>query len=150
MAKIATKSITGNELTISFVGAGTLDVNLFDMSEDMIQRLAMHGLSQKLGDSYSGALSGKDAERLAQEVYERLKKDIWASRSSTGSLAAEVLARAVGVDIATAAAKWAEMDDKTKASVKKHPSYQVARAEILAERAAATKTSTPALTLDNL
>lgn len=150
MAKIATKTISGNELTIAFVGAGSLDVNLYEMSESMVQRLAMHGLSQKLGDSYSGAMSGEEAERLALEVYERLKKDVWASRASTGGLAVEILARAVGVDVGTAAAKWAGMSDKEKAQVKKHPSYQAARAEILAERAAASQATTPALTLDDL
>ena len=76
MAKVATKEVQDNGVKITFSDADStvLDMGLDELTEDMVKQLALHGLSQKVGDSYSG--SGKDldeAVKLAQGTWERLK-----------------------------------------------------------------------------
>jgi hypothetical protein len=77
---------------------------LADLSQDVVTRLAVHGLAQKIGDSYAGA--GEESDPLAAakawiaETVDQLKKGDWRVAAVGGgpraSLLAKALARATG------------------------------------------------------
>ena len=125
-AKIATKTVSDEGLKIAFEGGQELVVNLSDLSSEIQTQLALHGLSQKIGDSYAG--SGGDVEeafKLASGVAERLKAgEFKATRESTGGGRVTDLARALaevaGVELSDAVAKLEEMGKVPKAGLKKN------------------------------
>lgn len=140
MAKKATKKIEGDILTIDFPAEGkTLTVDINELPPEIVSRLAMHGLSQKAGDSYAGADEGECYDK-ASGVVEDLKKGEWTSRvAASGPKAtqlAEALAAATGKTIEEAAAKIESLDDEQKAALRKHPQIKVKLAEIKAAKAA--------------
>ena len=79
-------------------------VLLKDLPEDMVTRLAVHGLAQKIGDSYAGA--GEESDPLAaartwiKETVDQVRKGEWRVAAVGGgpraSLLAKALARATG------------------------------------------------------
>ena len=59
--------------------------NLHDLSEVMIKRLALHGLSQKLGDSYANASAdGSDPRERANSVWANLSNNEWGTERGGG------------------------------------------------------------------
>lgn len=58
---------------------------LNDLSEVMIKRLALHGLSQKLGDSYANASAdGSDPRERANGVWDNLSNNEWGTERGGG------------------------------------------------------------------
>jgi hypothetical protein len=92
-------------------GDGTEQViGLSDLSSDMRDLLALHGLEQKIGDAYAGALDavadGRAPDRItyakaqAAAVIANLKAAIWASRESAGpSRLARAVAEVMGISV---------------------------------------------------
>lgn len=117
------------EAGVQFVdaaGAVLGAVLLSDLSKDMLARLALHGLSQKIGDSYAGAA---DAENPTQYIKDAIRETIqqvvngeWRVTSPGGirvSLLARALARATGKTVEEAQAvvdHYSELGDDGKPS----------------------------------
>lgn len=129
MAKVASKVINDNGVEIKFGEAESpvevLAMGLEELSEDMVKQLALHGLSQKVGDSYSGVGGNvEEAVSLATGVWERLKAgEFRASRESSGGAGrvsdlARALAEVAGVDLSAAVEKLAEMTKEEKKGLK--------------------------------
>ena len=144
MARKTSKKIEGDVITISFPDAPTEDtvvVDLNNLPENIVQRLAMHGLSQKLGDSTAGAELEECHERVSA-VAEALKDpDGWTTRvpGAAGprtTQLAEALAAATGKDIAEAAQIVADLDDDGKKDLRAHPQIKSELAKIKAAAAA--------------
>ena len=138
-------------LTIAFANGQTLSADINDFDENMWNKLTMHGLSQKLGDSYAGAESVDSAYATCSALLDQLKSGVWAAKSSRGGIVAEALARATGKPLEEAIAAIAKMEKPAIAALKKHPAWMKAKAEIEMERAKALSTdATEALSLDDL
>lgn len=141
-----------------FADGDTREISLSDLTPEIVQNLALHGLSQKGGDSYAGA--GTEADPLAtakanlDAVLENLKAGNWTVRTGgtagpRATMLAEAVARATGkeleecVEMVTelrtkAEAEDASDDDKKRfQALKDHPAVKSALSDIRAERAAA-------------
>lgn len=146
--RLAKKVVDAEKGTVSFVFAPDTDkarnitATLASIPTNIITRLALHGLSQKCGDSYAGAANDGEAEEAVKAVLEDLVAGNWsASRVGVGGVKVavfvEALARASGQNIEEAGELVSAMSDEEKATAKKHPAIKAAMAAINAERAAA-------------
>ena len=115
-----------------------VSVNINDIPADIISRLAMHGLSQKLGDCYAGADDGEHYGRFAA-VLKDLTEGNWSTRVASGSprttQLAEALAAATGKTLEEAAAKLETLDEDAKKGLRAHPQIKVELANIKARKA---------------
>lgn len=133
---IAKKVITNKALTFLWADETSTTILFEDFSDDMDERAKAHGYSQKLGDSYSGAVSVYDAKERFKAVLDGLLQNDWNRKGvSSGGLWVEALARATGETLEDALESWNSADDAKKAAIKKHPDLLKAKAEIELERA---------------
>ena len=141
MAKKASKKVTDSGVEITFESGEVVAVQLSDLSEGIITKLALHGLSQKVGDSYAGAELA-EAHELAGNVIERLVAGEWTQAREGGgtsrvSMLVEALAAATGKDNDEALEVVKGMSEDQKKELKKHPAIAKELATIAAERAVA-------------
>jgi len=148
---IAKKVVENTVLTFQWADGTETMIDLSMFPKEIIERAALHGLSQKLGDSYSGAEG--DVQRafvMFKETLDALHSGDWNRKGggiSSGGIWVEALVRATGSDMETVLAKWNEMDEAEKAAIKKHDAVRLAKAQIELERAKAKAKDAPALTL---
>jgi len=139
MAKKATKKVDGDVISITFEHGEALEVNLANIPAEIQQRLAMHGLSQKLGDSYAGCEVEEAAEK-ANAVAKDLLEGNWSTRVAASgprtTQLAEALAAATGKTLEEAATAIEAMDDEVKKDLRKHPQIKVELTRLKAESAA--------------
>ncbi len=161
MVKKATKTVENGAVSIDFVNDSNLTVSLTDLPDEIKTRLACHGLSQKLGDSYAGAESVDDAYASACRVRDELLAGNWSAPRASGggairtTLLAEALARVATVGLRStnpnadeitveqAREVLEEMDDDDKKSLRKDAGIQKVIAEIKLERATKEAESVP-------
>lgn len=141
---IASKQIADDMsgVTLNFSDDAEITVNLDDLDEDIVRHLALHGLSQKLGDSYSGESDVAVARAKAQAVADRLSSGDWRATREGGAGGritdlAHALAALTGKEISEAAAVIEGMEKEEKKALRAHPQIKVKLAEISAERAKA-------------
>lgn len=148
MAKKATKSISEDGNVLSFVfaeeGVDDLVATITELSEDIISRLAMHGLSAKMGDSYAGADTVSDARESAAKVLEELSAGNWTTRVAGAggprvTQLAEALVRVAGargkeLTLEQAVEALGGMPDEQKKGLRKSPEIKQALAEIKIEK----------------
>ena len=98
----------------------------------------MHGLSQKLGDSYAGCEADEAFEK-ANGVATDLLAGNWSTRVAASgprtTQLAEALAAATGKSVEEAATVLEQMDDDQKKDLRKHPQIKVELAKIKAANA---------------
>ena len=66
-----------NELVAFAFENEMVEFRLADLSAEMVTRLALHGLSQKLGDSYADSTKITDPQSAASVVWENLLEGNW-------------------------------------------------------------------------
>ena len=139
MAKnnIAKKKVEGTTITWTWADGKKSIVKIDDFAEELIERSAVHGISQKLGDSYSGAKSVDEARIAFDSVFVALKAGDWNRKGTgTGGIWLESIARAIpGVTLEQLLAKWDSFSDEKQKTMKGHPDTKLAHAQIVAERA---------------
>jgi hypothetical protein len=147
--KIATKAVAEDlsGVTVTFEDDNTVSVLLSDLSDEIVTQLALHGLSQKLGDSYSGEANLAVAKGKAEAVAGRLAKGDWkAVRESSGggriSDLAQALATVTGRTLEEAVAVIENMDKEKKSALRKHPAVNAETKRIALARAEASVTGT--------
>src|SRR3990172_663049 len=142
--EIAKKSVDldNGSVTFAFADAGEdITVSLSKVPEANQNRLALHGLSQKCGDSYAGAESVAEARESVLGVQEMLYSGEWSTRAPgepRTAVLAEALSRAQGITIEEAkkgleaidaADKLLPETDKNKGAVRKalnaHPAIRM-------------------------
>jgi len=128
-------------ITFEFASGETEKVSPGDFSAEIQKQLMTHGLSQKLGDSYSGEDTDK-CHAVFLGVKKNLEDGNWSARSGGGggprvSQLAAALARVTGEPIEKCVEKLSALDDDKKKAVQAHPDIQLAIAEIKQEAAAA-------------
>lgn len=138
--KVASKTKLDNGISIEFADKGKTvgAFNLKELSADMVKQLAIHGLSQKLGDSYA-SLGGDipAAINAVQGVWENLKKGLFVSRSASGGgLFVEAISRIKKVSIEQAGEMIAKLDEDNIETLKANPQVKAMMTVIRGERAA--------------
>lgn len=134
---------------VVFPDGNTERVALSDLPAEVVTRLAVHGLSQKLGDSYASAGQQENplafAKQRVADVAAQLREGDWRVTSEGGTtvtLLGRALARATGQTEEAAMAKIREREegdeDEGKAfkkALRAHPDIKKATADIKAEDA---------------
>lgn len=127
----------------------TVELGLRDLSPEMIERLALHGIAQKLGDATSSFSKTEDyhaAFGAMQTVADNLIAGVWASRGGSGtSDLATALAELQGLAIEDAEEVVALMDEEQMKQVKAHPQVKLKIAEIQKRRLEAAAKTAPSL-----
>lgn len=143
--KVIHEDLSG--VTIEFTDGSTLTTRLDELSPEIVTQLALHGLTQKKGDSYAGEQDVTVARGKAQAVKDRLVAGDWkAVREGGGggriSDLAQALAEITGRTVEEAVTIIEGMEKADKAGLRKHPKVKVklrqlelARAEAAAEKA---------------
>lgn len=143
MAKVATKTIDEAKLTVTFKFSNgeTIPVDVREFPDPIADRLLLHGVAQKIGDSYASAPDVASAINAAKETISNLLSGNWtAGRTSSGvNLLVEALARATGRDLVECIETLAGMDEDAQKALRKHPAIKAAMDAIRAERSAAVK-----------
>lgn len=135
--KVAKKSVSGDVVKIVFANGKTVEADINKLSPEIIRRLAVHGLSQKLGDTYAGAKGDVNVAIAGVEgTWEALLEGNYNRRGGGGvSILAEAVARVQGVDIDDVYETLKEMDEEQQKAVAAHPAIKAEMAAIKAERA---------------
>ncbi len=158
MTKKVVNAETGR-IDFQFDDGSTESFELSKTRADIQNRLALHGASQKIGDSYAGA--GDEADPLAyakeavKDTIAQLYAGDWRVTAAGGpriSDLATALSQISGKTLEECVARVGEMTDEAKKVARKHPAVAAKLAEISAQKAAAKATklaaaaaSTPAL-----
>lgn len=152
MAKIASKSKSASAVTFSFEdkAKSTIVASLAELPDSMITELALHGLSQKIGDSYSGVKVVSEALASAKAVWENLKKGQFNSHSSGSGILAEAVARIKGISIEEAQEAIAQLDEEAEDKLRKNDRVKAVVTVIRGERAAGKLGSSDEDGLDGL
>lgn len=137
--KVVLEDLSG--VAFQFAHGTEITVMIADLPEDTVANLICHGLSQKLGDSYSGAKDSEEAQSFLEKVLQRLKDGEWkAAREGGGggrgvSQLVEALHRATGKPIEDCNATIDAMDDDAKKGLRAHPEIKAQLAQIKLEKA---------------
>lgn len=140
MAKIAVKEVSDQGVKFAFTDGVIVEQILSDLPDSIVRQLALHGLSQKGGDSYSGADSVEEARGLLQKVLENLKNGNWSAARAAGEGGkvtdlARALAEVTGKDLGEVVTKLDEMSKADKMARRKHPAVAAVIARLANERA---------------
>jgi hypothetical protein len=141
-ARIATKLIDpeAGTVTFDFTHGESSVYALSDLPAHIQTQLALHGISQKGGDSYSGEKEPREAKASADEVWARLVSGEWVVRRqrSEGSVTLTIEAVAALQNRTTEEIFkiWENLDDETKKEVRADPGVKAKMAEIKAIRLA--------------
>ena len=149
---VKTVDLEGQAVSFAFANGNTVEARLTDFNKEILSQLALHGLSQKGGDAYSGEKDPQEAANLTLEVLDRLKAGEWGVKRQKGegsiTLTIEAIARLKQKDPSEIKTKYDAMSDEVKKSVRADPNVKAMVATIKAERAAAkAKSSETADTL---
>lgn len=141
IAKKVVDEETGT-VTFAFTNGRKLVADVNRMPRDIVNRLALHGISQKGGDSYASANEKgwtiDDCFDEATRVIENLYNGIYNAKGggSGTTILAEALARVTGETVEEAAAVIAGMSEDQVKDLGKHVDIKAAVLKIKAERAA--------------
>lgn len=147
MASIATKALDFDNKAVEFTFAGeetpTL-VSLADFPEEIQLHLALHGLSQKLGDSYASAKGEVvKAKELFSAVIAQLTSGEWRAARGEGEAKprstelVEALARIKNLAVADVAKALAAYDKDKLKTLRSNGRVKAVIAVIRAEKAQA-------------
>lgn len=146
MATIATKVIDLESKVVEFTFAGDapIAVALSDFSEETLTHATLHGLSQKLGDSYGGTKGDvAEAKKRFEATLAQLKAGNWIAARGEGetkprtSELAEAIARIKGIDVAVVAANLAKASDEERKALRGNERVKATIVVIRAEKAQA-------------
>jgi hypothetical protein len=153
MAKFATKEIRSDEngiatgVRFAFKDGTILDCELEAVSLSQASRLAAHGLSQKIGDSYASLGKVEECVEAAGDMWARLKAGDWTGTRAAGGMTVQAIANVLGKDIEDVKETWATLSGKEKAGITKDPRVG---AEVARLRAAALEKKESSLDLDTI
>lgn len=144
--KFCDKDFDPENLSVEFTfGNGeTLTLLRSEVSDEIWNRAALHGILQKAGDSYAGAKGDYGVGVSAcRSVLDGLRKGVWNAGREEGEgkpklqELAEAMARIKQLAVDVALTKVAALDDDTRKALRAHPQVKLAVAQIRAEKAAA-------------
>lgn len=137
MARKISREVNPEAGTIKFLveGKDPILVSLDDVAQ-LARRLALHGLSQKIGDSAAGAETTDEAYKALQDTTADLMAGNWTTRVSTGVARTSYLARAIaeykGCDVNAAKAAIDRLEEAGEAGEAKLKEIRKALKPIIA------------------
>lgn len=136
-------SVEAGTVTFDFENGKSAAFDLSKVSPEIMRRLALHGASQKVGDSYAGAGESADpaayAEQAVAETIAQLYAGDWRVTAAGGprvSDLATAIARLSGQSVEAVTEQLAKASDEQKKELRKHPQVAATLAAIKAENAA--------------
>lgn len=134
-------------IEIAFTDGRSVKVEFESLSPAIMEKLAAHGLAQKLGDSYSGVKGNIDeAYAECSSVADALLQGEWNRRGEgVGTILAEAIANLTGKKLAEVIAKLSEKSKEERDEIAKDVRVKAEVARIRAERltARAAEVDTP-------
>jgi len=128
--------------SITFGDGTSMDFEMSKLPQEIIKTLSLHGLMQKLGDSYAGAKGDFAAAKASvSQVWDQLVAGQWRAARAAGEAKprttelAAAIARVTGKDLLEVQQKVADADDAKRKAWRALPAVAAAIAEIRAERA---------------
>ena len=140
LAKLTPEDVGGKARSVIFLlGNGVQVVGcLDDYTPAMIERLAIHGLSQKVGDSAAGYAKDRDfhgAFGALHTTADNLRNELRSNRTGGGtSDLVQALSDLQNVQLDQAQAMVDAMNEEQLSSIKKHAAVKDAIAKIVAKR----------------
>lgn len=134
MAKICKKIVKDSSVEFHFINGTEITVEIDKMTKPMLDRLLLHGIAQKVGDSYAGALSVEEAITNCQNVIDQLYNDTWTTKRQSTSIWIDALMRVLQIDHSEALEQWNDLSDDQRKEMQKHPQLKAAKMAIDAER----------------
>lgn len=143
-AKFASKEydMDAKSVGITFGNGEKVDFELDRCSDEIKLQLALHGASQKIGDSYAGAKGNfVEAKASAQDVVDQLYAGVWrASREDDArprlAELAEAIARIKNVPLESATAAVEKGTEDQRKQWRSNAKVKATIAQIRAEKAA--------------
>lgn len=146
--RVPKASVTNEGLVLKFEFANGNEFRFgySDLTEELRIRAAMHGLEQKIRDSYAGAKSADEAQGLAEKVIDTLREGKWnagradggPSEDSLDLLAQAVVnayaAQGVAKDLAAMRTALEALDKAGRAKIRAKGSVMIELAKIKAAR----------------
>lgn len=151
LGKLTPEDHGGKARSIVFtLGNGSQIVaGLDEVPAEMIERLALHGLSQKIGDAAANYSKERDflgAFGGMSQVWDNLRAGVWANRAGGGtSDLVAAIAKIKGVSLEEAQAAVDKATEEQVAGLKKHPAVKAEIAKIIAARAKEASKTAPSL-----
>lgn len=151
--------VSTETVTITYDDGATKVLALADYPEAIVRQLALHGLSQKAGDSYAGAAKASDEEGITADEYcqgavERVDTQLRDGNFNAGGgggvrggIFVEALAASLSKPTDEVLALVNSWDEEKIKQVKKHPQVKNAMLQIKAERAKKAAEAAPQLTI---
>ena len=146
-------------VTFNLPDETVITINLADLPEAVIERLAVHGLSQKIGDSYAGAGKAESplayAKEAISETIKQLMAGDWRIAAVGGAprltLLVRAVARAFGQSVEAVQAIFTDKEESLSeedykafvAQVRSDSAVKKAQADIKAEEAAVAAKAGP-------
>jgi hypothetical protein len=149
MQKESIETPDGNlQVRLDFVNGET---RLFTLPENMLEKFALHGAEQKLGDEISGLDDVEDAIIAIDDLMDRLASGEWSiRRESSGIAGSSVLARALveltGKSPLDVRAQLKALSQAEKVAMREHPKLK----PIIEQLETAKKKKGPAIDTDAL
>ena len=154
--------VAATTIRFTFSDGTVTDILPSDLPENIVSCATLHGLSQKLGDSYAGAESVSDARESFDTMFERLQGGEWVAEKKAGGPRTSILVDAIA-ELLVEAGKPVD-DEKRKAIAEKVKTkegrdgamanaaiaarYEKKRADRAAEKAAKAAADADGVTLD--
>lgn len=136
---IAQSDVIGGKLVFTFSNGNKVEIDPKQLSDEIRDQLVMHGLTQKIRDSFAGAKGNvAEAEASASGVVEALLAGEWNRRGGGGyggNLLAEAIAEIKEIDIGEARQRLAELTEDQIDALKKSKTVKAKILEIKARRA---------------
>ena len=140
---MAKKVVSVEKQTVTFdFGDGRVETfTLNEMSDEMKIQLALHGASQKIGDSYASAKSQTEdteidpadwSQQQSAGVIKQLLADDWTVRTPGSAAVSDLMA---AFEEVTGKELTPDLGKDDKASLRKHPEIAAVLARLKSERA---------------
>lgn len=161
--EIASVETTETGIVFNFGANGTLACTVDQIPQHIRTRLMLHGLRQKVGDSYAGASAeaeknggtpGELAKQWASETFATLVAGEWSDKRAAGegsiSLLAAALAQMRGVEVARAIEFLNGKSKEDRQALRSNPKVAAVIAAITAARKQAVADAAAVPTVDPL
>ena len=134
MAKLASKTVSTEEVKVvlTFSNGTVLSLGVNEVNDAMRERLALHGLSQKMGDALAGEDDVNVAIAKVEAITDRLRNGEWAGSGggSAGGDLALALSNLLGKELPEVLQQLATKTDDQLKEIKKSPHVKLELSKI--------------------
>ena len=134
--KAEVEVVGGEALRFAFAHGAELNVSLSSLTPEIVTQLALHGMRQKIADSYAGADTSHDAEIAAKAVANMLMEGAWTRARSLhgGDLLTAIINLTPDQTEEEVRDAYNAANDDTRKEWAKHPAIKAEVARLKLER----------------